>query len=208
MIKKLNITFLLFIFIFCFFSVPVFAISPSSQVIYDGIDVSHWQGIIDFSLVKNDGIDVVYIKASQGTTFIDPRFEYNYNMAKANGLKVGVYHYVDARSISDAIAEANFFASVISGKEIDCKLAMDFEQFGNLSRDEINIIALKFLEELQSVTGKETLVYSNTYTARTIFYGEITKYPLWVAHYGVSQPGDNGNWNTWVRISIYKYWES
>ena len=81
---------------------------------------------------------------------------------------------------------------------MDCKLAMDFESFGNLSKAEINNIAITFLETLRRITKQEVMVYSNTYTAKNIFNGEITKYPLWIAQYGVSKPSANGNWETWV----------
>ena len=84
--------------------------------------------------------------------------------------------------------EANFFARVISGKQPDCKLAMDFESFGNLSTSEINEISKVFLETLQNATNKEVLIYSNSYSARTIFSSELAIYPLWVANYGVSEP--------------------
>ncbi len=59
----------------------------------------------------------MYIKASQGTTRKDPYFETNYQNAKANGLKVGLYHYVTATTVEGARAEARFFASVISRKK-------------------------------------------------------------------------------------------
>ena len=84
---------------------------------YQGIDVSNWQGYIDYARVKQSGIDIVYIKASQGTTRKDPYFETNYQNAKANGLKVGLYHYVTATTVEGARAEARFFASVISRKK-------------------------------------------------------------------------------------------
>ena len=177
---------------------PVYAFGPSETELYAGIDVSGWQGTIDYTQVKQAGIEVVYMKASEGTTFIDPYFNQNYTNAKANGLKVGFYHYVRARSVEQAITEANFFASVIAGKSPDCRLAMDFENFGNLSNEEINQIGLAFLRTLESVTKKEVVVYSNTYSARTKFSGEITNYPLWVAQYEEPEPTPNGNWDTWI----------
>ena len=175
----------------------VYAISPASNVIYDGIDVSSWQRNIDFSKVKEAGIEIVYIKSSEGRTLIDPYFNQNYENAKANGLKVGFYHYLTARSEYDAEVQANFFASVISGKEPDCKLAMDFESFGNLSMNEINAIGLTFMKKVQEITNKEVVIYSNTYNARTIFSGEITNYSLWLAQWQVNEPSNNGKWNTW-----------
>lgn len=190
------------LFIILFFiisiSLPCFAFGPSSNVIYQGIDVSSWQGSIDFSAVKNSGIEVVYIKSSEGQSYIDPYFESNYQNAKANGLKVGFYHYVTARTIEQAQVQANFFARVVSGKQADCRLAMDFESFGNLSTTEINEISKSFLETLENATKSEAVIYSNAYSARTIFSNELTNYPLWVANYGVSEPGSNGKWETWV----------
>ena len=177
---------------------PVIAIEPASSNIFEGIDVSSWQGDIDFSQVKNAGIEVVYIKASEGRTLIDPCFEQNYANAKANGLKVGFYHYLTARSEYDAIVQAEFFASVIEGKEPECKPAMDFESFGSLNTDEINAIGLTFMKKLQELTGKEVVIYSNTYNASYRFGGEITSYPLWVAQWQVSEPQDNGNWSKWA----------
>ena len=194
--KKIITSFLILILLLLF-STYAFALSPSSNVIYRGIDVSEWQGDIDFRKVKEAGIEVVYIRAGQGFSYEDAKFERNYEEAKKNALKVGVYHYVTARNTDEAKLQAKFFVSLISKKQIDCRLAMDFESFGNLSNSQINEIALAYLRELQSITGKEVIVYSNTNDARTVFNSEVAKYPLWVAQYGGSQPSDNGRWNRW-----------
>lgn len=177
---------------------PIYAFGPSSSNIYEGIDVSEWQGSIDFSQVKASGIDIVYMRSSEGTGYVDACFEQNYANAKANGLKVGFYHYLTAMSNDDAINEADFFASTIAGKSPDCRLAMDFESFGSLSTDQINQIGLTFIAEVQRQTGKQVVVYSDTYNASYVFGGEITNYPLWIAQYGEPEPQANGNWNSWV----------
>ena len=177
---------------------PIYAFGPSSQNIYEGIDISEWQGNIDFTQVRNSGIDIVYMRASEGPNYEDSCFEQNYAGAKANGIKVGFYHYLTAMSNEDAIIEADFFASVIAGKSPDCRLAMDFESFNGLEVDEINQIGLTFMAELKKQTGKEVVIYSDTYNASYVFGGEITNYPLWVAQYGEPEPQANGNWDTWV----------
>ena len=196
--KKIFSIIILIIVIIQITNSKAFAINPSNNEIYEGIDVSRWQGTINFQEVANSGIDIVYIKATQGTTYVSPLFEEQYTNARNNGLKIGFYHYVTARTVEQARNEAQFFASKISGKQVDCKLAMDFEEFGNLSTEEINAIGLAFIKRLEEITNKPVVVYSNTYTARTIWNGEITNYPLWVAEYGVSRPEDNGKWNTYV----------
>ncbi len=177
---------------------PVYAFSPWGDVIYQGIDVSGWQGNINYAEVKNSGIEIVYMKSSEGRSFVDPYFNQNYTNAKANGLKVGFYHYLIARSNEEAIEEARFFVSVISGKEPNCRLAMDFESFGNLSVEEINQIGITFMTAVQNLSGKEVIIYSNTNDARNIFSGELTNYPLWVAQYEVYEPTPNGKWSTWA----------
>ena len=189
------ITFLLIIII----TVPVYAFSPSSEEIYEGIDVSYWQGTIDFEKVKNSGINVVYIRTSEGLGYVDPYFRENYERAKDNGLKVGFYHFLTARTVEEARKEASFFVSTIKGTEPDLKLAMDFEEFGDLSRDEINQISEEFLEVVTDLSGKACVIYSDAYNARATFDLELAKkYPIWVADYFVEEPEGNDKWSTWV----------
>lgn len=164
---------------------------------YQGIDVSDWQGYINYSEVKNSGIDVVYIKASQGNSIVDSYFRTNYDNAKANGLKVGLYHFLTARSVEEAQQQAEYFTSVISGTSPDCKLAMDFEVFGDLTNQQINEISFAFLQKVQELTGKEVIVYSDASNAANTFSSELANtYPLWVAQYGVTTP-DTGNWSSY-----------
>ena len=114
----------------------ILAFEAQSAPNYPGIDVSGWQGRINYAQVKQAGIEIVYMKASEGTNFVDPYFNENYEQAKANNLKVGFYHYVTARTTEEARNEAQFFISVIAGKNPDCLLAMDFESFGNLNSEQ------------------------------------------------------------------------
>lgn len=205
--KFFKVIFLLWLFLLSSFAMyyPVFALSPASDTIYQGIDVSAYQGRINYYEVKNAGIDIVYIKASEGDYLEDPEFRNNYEGAKQNGLNIGFYHFVRARNEEEAIREAEFFSRVISGTQPNCKLAMDFEVFGNLTDSEINNISRVFLEKTQELTGKEMVIYSNTYDARTIFSYELaSRYPLWVAQYGVNTPSDNGKWQDWIG---FQYWD-
>ena len=177
----------------------VIAIEPASEPTYFGMDVSSYQGYIDYDKVKQEGIQYVYIKATEGTWYTDRYLRYNYENAKRVGIKVGFYHFVRATNQERAKAEARYFANAISGMEPDCRLAMDFEIFGSLSSWEVNEISKTFLEETKYLTGKDMVIYSNTNSAINVFSYELaSKYPLWVAHYGVNQPSDNGKWSSWV----------
>ena len=184
-------------------SIQVCALTPQDELIYEGRDVSVWQRNIDFKQVKDEGIEIVYIKASQGTTLVDPYLETNYKNAKANGLKIGFYHFLTATTISQAEAEARFFASVIEGKEVDCKLAMDYEQFYGATKNEINEIGVAFIRKLKQITGKDVIVYSNLNNVKNTFEENVANEgKLWIAYY--SNPnnliGVKSNWDTYIGI--------
>lgn len=197
--KKLKISLIIvLIFIIQMTISVVYAIPPSGSTIYNGIDVSEYQGYINFNLVRDSGIDIVYIRSSEGTNFVDPYFRENYNNAKAAGLKVGFYHYVTSRSTAEAINEADYFASVINGTSPDCLLAMDFEYFGGLTGYDVNAISRTFLERLEQVTGKRAIVYSDAYNAGNVFDSSLSGYPLWIAEYGVNEPELYRNWGAWT----------
>ena len=180
-------------------STQAFAFSQSSEKLYNGIDVSEWQGNIDFGEVARAGIEVVYIRASEGRGYVDPYFRENYEKAKANGLRTGFYHFLTATSVAEAKEEAEFFVSNIKGLEPDCRLAMDFEVFDGLSVSAINEISRVFLETVEKLSGKECVIYSDAYNARTVFSKELAEdYPIWVADYFVEEPESNDKWKFWV----------
>ena len=180
------------------FTMTVQATQPASELIFEGVDVSQWQREINFAEVERAEIEIVYIKSSEGVSYIDPYFEENYQKAKESGIKVGFYNYVRARNVEEAEREAQFFSGVISGKEADCKLAMDFESFGDLSVEEINQISEAFLSKTQELTGKELVIYSDAFNAREIFSKELaSRYPLWVAEYDVENPSET-RWQNWI----------
>lgn len=204
--KKIKIILFSFTIIAVMFFANVhitYAITPITDPKYQGIDVSNWQGYIDYAKVRQSGIQVVYIKSSQGTTFRDPYFDVNYTNAKANGLKVGFYHFVTATTTAQAENEARFFASVISEKEPDCKLVMDYEIFGGVSVQQSNNIAQVFLETVKELTNREVIVYSNLSTAQNRFNTYIaSNYELWLAYYGNYNSLTNvqTSWNNWIGV--------
>lgn len=164
----------------------------------DGIDVSHWEGEINFRRVKEAGIRLVYIKATQGTTVVDPDFERNYREADRERMRIGFYHYVTARDVEEAKAEAVFFSEKIKGKNQHARPAMDFEEFGELPRREIREISMEFLRELEQRTGVRPVIYSDASNAATVFDDDrLREYPLWIAQYGVERPDMENPWRRW-----------
>lgn len=163
-----------------------------------GMDVSSWQGRIDFKRVKEDGIRIVYIKATQGTGYVDPDFERNYREAEREELAIGFYHYVTARSTAEAREEARFFLANIRDKVQHVRPAMDFEVFGDLNRTEIREIALQFLMTLEEDIREKPVIYSDASNASTTFADDrFREYRLWIADYGVERPDMENPWSFW-----------
>lgn len=164
-----------------------------------GIDVSVWQGEIDFAAVRQAGIQVVYIRAGFDQTE-DPSFARNSADAAAAGLQVGYYFYVTAQDTAAAAAQADYFYQLIRDKPADCRPAMDYESFGNLPTETVNQVALAFLTRLETLCGEKPLVYTDEYRARTLWGAEVAAYPLWVADYAAAGaadlPADLGRWRT------------
>ena len=170
----------------------------ASSTLYHGIDVSEWQGSIDFTEVKSSGIDIVYIRTGEGSDYVDEYFHTNYTNAKAADLKIGFYHYVTATTTDEAVTQAKFFASLVKDLDYECMSAIDYESFGDLDTTTINAIALTYLQTATEETGKDMIIYSDTSNATNTWDSSLTSYPLWVAEYDVSEPAANGNWSSWV----------
>ncbi|WP_270549978.1 GH25 family lysozyme [Clostridium perfringens] len=164
-----------------------------------GIDVSNWKGNINFQSVKNDGVEVVYIKATEGDYYKDKYAKQNYNGAKEQGLKVGFYHFF--RANKNAKEQANYFINYlneIGATNYDCKLALDIETTEGIGVRDLTSMCIEFLEEVKRLTRKEVVVYTYTSFANNYIDSRLGNYQVWIAHYGVSTPGANNIWNEWV----------
>lgn len=175
------------------------ALPPSDKNTVRGIDVSVYQGDIDFSAVKRSGIGAVYIRAGAGNSYTDGSFEQNYRNAGAAGLKIGFYYYVTAMNEEEAAAQAEKFAALIKGKNYEMRPAMDYESFSGLGRETVNNIGIAFLKETERLTGVRPAVYSDSYRTRNLWDARFGKYPLWVADYdGGENPPDSPVWRAWA----------
>jgi len=165
-----------------------------------GIDVSHWNGSIDWQKVAASGISFVFIKATQNV--MDKKFLDNVKGAKAAGLLVGAYHYIDDSNttVDKAKAAAQLFYKAIQEaggvKVFDLPPVMDYESNkSNLSKATITAVAKAFLEEIQRLTGVKPIVY--TYPAFIGNFVGLSSYPLWIARYSTQAPADASGWSHW-----------
>jgi GH25 family lysozyme M1 (1,4-beta-N-acetylmuramidase) len=155
-----------------------------------GIDVSHWQGNIQWDKVAKDGIDFVMLKATESNNYIDPTFYDHANNAKKAGLLVGAYHFARFSSVEKAIKEADYFIKVIKASSIDFEmpLVLDLESNdSHLSKKDLSECMNVFIERVQKETGKEVMLY----TFKAFLENNLNKplaVPFWYARYGVEQP--------------------
>ena len=179
-------------------AMPALALEPSSRPLYAGMDISVYQGEVDFNAARDDGIEVVYIRAGYGSGGVDACLQSHYQGARAAGLHIGFYHFLYARTAAEARAEARFFASQLSELTYDCRPVLDIEELSGLSSAQASAIASAFLEELESLTGQTPMVYTSAYDASRVLDSSVARWPLWAADYGPSQPHVTANWTSWA----------
>ena len=179
-------------------AMPALALEPSSRPLYAGMDISVYQGEVDFNAARDDGIEVVYIRAGYGSGGVDACLQSHYQGARAAGLHIGFYHFLYARTAEEARAEARFFASQLSELTYDCRPVLDIEELSGLSSAQASAIASAFLEELESLTGQTPMVYTSAYDASRVLDSSVARWPLWAADYGPSQPHVTANWTSWA----------
>ena len=179
-------------------AMPALALEPSSRPLYAGMDISVYQGEVDFNAARDDGIEVVYIRAGYGSGGVDAYLQSHYQGARAAGLHIGFYHFLYARTAEEARAEARFFASQLSELTYDCRPVLDIEELSGLSSAQASAIASAFLEELESLTGQTPMVYTSAYDASHVLDSSVVRWPLWAADYGPSQPHVTANWTSWA----------
>lgn len=153
-----------------------------------GIDVSKYQGDIDFNKVKADGVNFVIIRAGYGRLISqkDPKFEQNYSRAKDAGLNVGAYWYSYAKTAEDAKTEAEVFAKVLEGKQLEYPAYLDIEDATQKSSAIANAVVPAFLETLEG-KGFYAGLYSYYYFFKDFIDDKYEKrYTVWLAQYASS----------------------
>ncbi|MBR1797480.1 MAG: hypothetical protein IJ757_05675 [Clostridiales bacterium] len=178
-----------------------FIASYSGDDVHYGIDVSHWQGNIDFEAVRNAGCEFVIIRAgwsSGGQFHEDDYFETNIEAATEAGLPVGVYVYTSDNSIEDVVNLADIICSMTEGYELRLPIVFDWESFGkfqqySLSIADLNALYRAFASRIEE-NGRQSILYSSKYFLEIIWDDDLG--PVWLAHY-TSQTDYDGPYTIW-----------
>lgn len=163
------------------------------------IDVSKWNGDVDYKGVKSVGINNVIIQCGYGmeSNQKDPYFDKNYRKAKENKMRVGVYHYSYAKSVNEARKEAKLCLKWIKGKNLDLPVYIDMEEenLTYLGRATLTNIAIEFCKVIEKA-GYTAGVYANAnWFKNCLNYKEIKKkYSIWLAQYSDKKDFDCDIW--------------
>lgn len=155
---------------------------------FKGIDVSRWQGHIDWAKVKAAGIQFAIIKAggSDAGFYTDLRWEENYRGAKANGIAIGAYYFVGpACTSADAgKADAQRFLSQLAGKQLEYPVYIDVEATAPVAKAGATAAAIAFCRALEAA-GYFAGIYSSTYSGfrDRLDDSKLTPFTHWVAQY-------------------------
>ena len=170
-----------------------------------GIDVSKWNGSIDWNAVKNSGISYVIIRcgyrgSSGGTLIEDPRFESNIKGASAAGLKVGVYFFSQAVDEVEAVEEASMVLDQIRNYKISYPVFLDVEASGGrgdkIDKATRTAVCKAFCQTVQNA-GYTAGVYSNkVWLENKIDAGSLGSYKIWLAQYAAN-PTYKGRYDLW-----------
>lgn len=171
---------------------------------FRGIDVSKWQGNIDWNRVKASGVDFAILRAGYGSVSSqkDVTFEDNYQNAKAAGIPVGAYHYSYAKDIAGAKKEAQTFLEWIKGKQFEYPVVFDIEESAtyNLGRNTVSEIIKTFCSIVEAA-GYYVSVYTNKNWLDHVVSDEVKgKYDTWLAQW-TSTPSYIGPYGMWQYTS-------
>ncbi len=173
-----------------------------------GIDVSHYQEIIDWELLRNASLDsspvsFVFIKATEGESLMDENFNYNFYEAKQNSIIRGAYHFflphISARE------QALFYLKQVHLEPGDLPPVLDVEKAGNLTVPQLQKAVKTWLDIVEQKYGVKPIIYTGyKFKMKYLNTPTFNEYPYWIAHYYVEELGYKGNWSFWQHTDCGK----
>lgn len=166
-----------------------------------GIDVSYYQGKIDWQKVKEmeeNGVKVAFafIKATEGMMSVDPYFQRNWREAPKHGIKVGAYHFF--RPKRSGTWQANFFLQTVGIEKGDLPPVVDIESLDGVSPEKMRKELNSFIIQIEQKTKVRPIIYTGLQFYRAHLMGFYEGYDFWVAHYHQPQLKlASSNWKFW-----------
>jgi len=179
---------------------PAAALTGVAEV--KAIDVSKWQGDINWAKVAATGVKVAYIKATESTDYTNANYAKDRAAANANGITIGAYDFAQPSTAggveANARAEANYFLQQAGVKKGDLAPVLDLESHNGLSKDDMTKWASTWADTVQGATGVQPTVYVSPSFWNSHFDPSIaSKFHLWVAHWGADTPTIPAGFQSW-----------
>ncbi|UGU14803.1 hypothetical protein LS482_13990 [Sinomicrobium kalidii] len=168
-----------------------------NKEVHYGIDISRFNGKVVTKLPYLDSLSFVICKATEGMYYTDPYFKFNWKHLEQTGLIRGAYHFY--RTGEDPVVQARHFletAGDFSHKVIMPIVDVESEKGVEITVDSLRNALLQFLDVIESETGRQPMIYTNTAFANRYLKDSVyARYPLWIADYnGKSTPEIPHTW--------------
>ena len=161
-----------------------------------GIDVSKWQGVVNWKEVQQAGMAFAFARATYGTSEVDSSFKDNWDGMKEAGIVRGAYHFFIAAE--DTVRQAVFFISTVGSLDTDdLPPVIDVESDSGVSS---NLVAdvQTWLDAVAKGLGRTPIIYTAPAYWNANMNSDFGNYPLWVAEYGVAEPKAVNGWTSWT----------
>ncbi|MCW5923869.1 MAG: glycoside hydrolase family 25 protein [Saprospiraceae bacterium] len=191
-------TFLLFILVPFVGSRNTVAPVLSPVMELQGVDVSHYQKVIDWEMVtERQAVDFAFVKATEGHDYRDSLFCRNWESLRRLGIRRGAYHFFRAFGCGDEQA-SNFlqFVEMLPG---DLAPVLDIERTDGIATEIMLQEARIWLDIVESTLGIRPIIYTNQYFYERYLAGHFEDYPLWIARYSSERPllTTGKKWDIW-----------
>ena len=199
-----------YIFLFYYFLVSPFSFrwrgiygNPPYPEGYDirGIDISHYQGRIDWERLRNADVNkapirFIFIKATEGEELVDENFGDNFLRSRENCFITGAYHFYNADA--DPRRQAEHFIRTVKLSAGDLPPVLDVEKRGGLPLETFRRNVLTWLRLVEQHYGVKPVIYTGLkFRASYLSHASFDDYPFWIAHYYVEKLSYTGPWTFW-----------
>ncbi|HWU86308.1 MAG TPA: GH25 family lysozyme, partial [Kofleriaceae bacterium] len=164
-----------------------------------GIDVSYYQGDIDWAAARGDGVEFAFVRATDGLGYIDSRFAQNWEAARAQGVLRGAYQFF--RPNQDPIAQADLLLEKLGAVSPgDLPPVIDVEATGGLSPAGVEAAVRTWIDRVRPVIGREPIIYTGLpFWRDNVGAADLTASPLWHAQYTTAAcPNIAPPWQDWA----------
>jgi len=162
-----------------------------------GIDVARYQGDIEWKQISEQNIKFAFVKATEGNSWVDPKFNENVVSSRDNGIYVGAYHFFNSED--EGKTQAENFIKIVSPYKTDLPPVLDFE-ISQTAKDKKNIIkeTRVFLQEIEKYFEIKPIIYTTYESYNAFLVNEFDDYSLWFRDlFGKPKITGGMNWLFW-----------